>query len=486
MLRRYYFIVSVLILLSQCVSDADSENTAKDSNIASLLEQIFTEEASDEIDFNLSIEEIYKSYVYSKGEDQFCSMHHIQLQKDIVPSGHGRGSYLYGYHEASNNFPNSKTEHVLGGGGRYSSGTREVLYCSRCREVEQQWIEEKEAVRKAELLDEIKQAANINQADANGTTFLHSASAYGCTDIVKRLIDEGSNVNPKSVYGSTPLHYAANNNHSDVVKILIENGAEIDARGSYDRTPLHFAAWFASKDVVKLLVENGANVNALDNDPCSPNTTPLYFAHHFNDLYKEVAFYLEQQGGVMDPEFIQQIEKSPNVNNKDVDGFTLLHEAAENGEYNAVKMLIDKGADVNIRNNSDDTPLHYCRWEPHPGVVKILVDAGADINAKDHSEETPLHALAQGYGSAAAVKILIDAGANVNAQDDTGNTPLHTALIMTSLYDENKLMMKTLLEAGADVSIKNDWDETPLDEASRDEELAKLLRQYKPNLSNSQ
>jgi ankyrin repeat protein len=431
--------------------------------------------------------EEYETYVYSKGEDQFCSLHHIQLQKDIVPIIYGTGLYTYEYREASKSFPNSNKEYAGGcmGGGRYSPSTKEVMYCPQCREAESKWIGKQDAAQKTELLEEMKQAANINQAGAHGTTFLHLASAYGYTDIVKRLIDEGSNVNSKGLYGGTPLHCASTANHPDVVEILIEAGAEIDSRDNYGRTPLHEAAWFASKDVVKLLVKNGANVNALDNEPCSLNTTPLYFAHNFNGRYKEVAFYLEKQGGVMDPEFIQQIEKSPNVNNKDVEGFTLLHEAVENGYYNAVKMLINKGADVNARNNFDETPLHYCRWEPHPNVVQLLVDAGADINAKDNSEETPLHALAQGYGSASAVKILVDAGANVNAQDDSGDTPLHDALFWTDPFGENKLI-KTLLEAGADISIKDDSGETPLDEASDDEELLKLLREYKPDVPNSQ
>ncbi|MFC1737988.1 ankyrin repeat domain-containing protein [Planctomycetota bacterium] len=450
------FLLCVLLLITSCIATGNNE-------------EMFTDEPNSD---DTSDEKSYEDYKYVRDGIQFCSVHHIQLQKDTVPAIYGTVGFSDEYLKAYKEFPNSNNEAFMGMGNIYSPSTEEVLYCPNCREAKSKWSEQLSAIDKAKLLREIKESTNINQADANGLTLLRTAVFCGFADIVKMLIDKGANVNTESGAEHTDLHSAVFHNHIDIVKILIEAGAKIDARDEAGRTPLHEGAWFASKEVVKLLVENGADINAEDNN----GSTPLHYAS-----YIEVATYLEELGAILDPAFIHRIEKASDINAKVNDnGDTLLHEAVDKGDYNAVKKLIDKGADVNVRNESGEIPLHFCYLEPHPGVLKLLIDSGANVNAKDDYGDTPLNnLLITNYGTASAMKILIDAGANVNTPDDLGNTPLHGAVVYADYADTESI--KVLLNAGADVNIKNEFGETPLDTAlslgTEEDEVVKLLRQ---------
>lgn len=46
------------------------------------------------------------------------------------------------------------------------------------------------------------------------------------------------------------------------------------------------------------------------------------------------------------------------MNAKDNSGNTALHVAAESGEEDVAKILIENGADVNFKNDFKETPLH--------------------------------------------------------------------------------------------------------------------------------
>lgn len=54
------------------------------------------------------------------------------------------------------------------------------------------------------------------------------------------------------------------------------------------------------------------------------------------------------------------IKKNPElINSKDQDGFTVLHLAADRGNKEIVKFLIDSGADLNVKSDEDEeTALH--------------------------------------------------------------------------------------------------------------------------------
>ena len=67
-----------------------------------------------------------------------------------------------------------------------------------------------------------------------------------------------------------------------------------------------------------------------------------------------------------------------------------IHEAASDGNIEAVKEDITGGADVNTINEWGGTPLHYATVSGHKEIAELLIIKGANVNAKLATDETPL------------------------------------------------------------------------------------------------
>ena len=128
-----------------------------------------------------------------------------------------------------------------------------------------------------------------------------------------------------------------------------------------------------------------------------------------------------------------------------------LHKAAQDGDMEAVRILLDNGADVNKQDDNGHgyIPLHWAVFEGHLEIVRLFLDRGADINSHDNNVDTvmyfalnfgklefvrdhkysftPLHIAVQTV-NLEIVRLLLDRSADVNVQDDNGDTPLHWAV----------------------------------------------------------
>ena len=89
----------------------------------------------------------------------------------------------------------------------------------------------------------------------------------------------------------------------------------------------------------------------------------------------------------------QHLAAGTDVNAKDEDGWTPLHSAATK---EITELLIAKGADVNTKDDWGWTPLHPAAWEGQKEVAELLIANGADVNAKDVDGFTPVD-LAKGH-----------------------------------------------------------------------------------------
>jgi uncharacterized protein len=136
-------------------------------------------------------------------------------------------------------------------------------------------IAKKDTVLVAKL---IKEGANPNEKDANGTTPLMQVCRFPDLPVARLLLGHGATVNePRSPKGRTPLMVAcAYWSGLNMVKLLVENGAAINARSQDSSTALMFAASFEKLDVVNYLLEHGADADAKN----TPGKTAL-------DLSKE-------------------------------------------------------------------------------------------------------------------------------------------------------------------------------------------------------
>ncbi len=140
---------------------------------------------------------------------------------------------------------------------------------------------------------------------------------------------------------------------------------------------------------------------------------------------------------------------------------TTMHHAAEMGDLDVVRLLIDGRAYVDYQDQQLKTPLYYAAEMGNLDVGRLLIDKGADVNHQDEYLQTPLY-LAAEEGKLDVVRLLIDKGADVNHQDEYLQTPLHYAAEMGKLD-----VVRLLIDSGAYVDSKGKYFETPLQLAAK-------------------
>jgi serine/threonine protein kinase len=211
--------------------------------------------------------------------------------------------------------------------------------------------------------------ANPNNTPVN----IHSASPSDFADrksqtreIIKLLINYGANPNLTDIKGDTALHMmntsvsqplnCLNDNFLElqILDLLVSKKADPQIKNKAGNTALHVMAKRDLFPVVKRMIGYGWKPTELNN----AGESPLSITANLYDVPVSIMQTLLTDGK-FDPKLI---------NNRDVDGNTILHNTlrnnlGKNGFKNAVKiqlvkLLISSGADLNLRNNHGETSLN--------------------------------------------------------------------------------------------------------------------------------
>jgi len=318
---------------------------------------------------------------------------------------------------------------------------------------------DKEAVRAL-----LKQGADVNAAEGDGTTALHWAARAGDAELVQMLLYAGANVKATTRLGAyTPLMMAAQAGHSAVVAALLTGGSDVKATSTTGTTPLMFAAQSGDPRTVTMLVEGGSDVDARET---AMGQTPLMFAAAYNRV--DVVKLLLARGAEI--KATSKVVDLTKLSSPEEEFFR--QRAAQNAARAAAggpRPPDVPGVTRQFRYNElvgtsgGFSPLHFAVRQGHAEVVTALVDAGADVNQLNPGDKsTPLVvAIVNGYFDIG--NYLIDKGADPNLASDNGVAPLYATINVQwapkALYPQPRAylqqqltyldFMKVLLEKGA-------------------------------------
>jgi ankyrin repeat protein len=329
----------------------------------------------------------------------------------------------------------------------------------------------------------VKQHANVNSPQPDGTTALHWAAHWNDLDTVKLLIGAGANAKAANRYGATPLSEgvvlgnaamieallnagadpktlttsggetvlmtAARAGNIEAVKVLLSRGADVNARENYrGQTALMWAAAERHADVVKVLLEHGADWKILSQERDS-RMPKLSAASSVTPMARGglTAFlFAAREGDIESGRAI--LEAGGDINQVDVDGTTALVVSAMNQHYSFAKFLLDRGADPNLADVKGRAALY----------------AAIDARNEDYSA-MPARKGDDPLPSLEIVKALLDRGANPNTRliknlpgrsgMDAGDTALGegTTPLMRAARAGDAQVMRILLAKGADPKL---------------------------------
>ncbi len=291
--------------------------------------------------------------------------------------------------------------------------------------------------------------ADVNQRGAGDTiTPILIATINGHFDLAKYLLDKGADPSLSQDNGAAPVYAALNcqwaakalypqprayeqqrTTYLDLMKALLDKGADPNARlarkvwySQYDfdqsgvdesgATPFWRAAYAADVDAMRLLLEYGADPNlrtirtpgrvrtgdvtreVQDVSPLppvppgGPGVSPLLAASGagYGEGFAANHHRFAPAGMLAAVKFLVE-ELHVDVNAKDHDGNTAIHNAAARGDNEMILYLVSKGADVLQVNREGKTTVDMAngpvqRISPFPETIKLLEGMGAKNNHK--------------------------------------------------------------------------------------------------------
>ena len=284
----------------------------------------------------------------------------------------------------------------------------------------------------------------------DGTSPMLMATINGHFDLAAYLLERGANPKLPSDNGVTPLYAALNVQwapralypqprthlqqkltYVEFMKRLLDKGVDPNVRllkkvwyqeynfpllgvDEIGATPFWRAAYAADVDAMKLLVAHGADPNIPTIKPAGrPRTGDAAGRETIDDVSglppvpiagPGIPVLLAASGAGYGEGFAGNSHRTApggflpavqylvdvlhvDVNSRDHEGNTALHDAAARGDVPMIEYLVSKGADVKAVNRAGETTADMAnspvsRIEPYPEALALLVKLGAKNNGK--------------------------------------------------------------------------------------------------------
>jgi ankyrin repeat protein len=279
-----------------------------------------------------------------------------------------------------------------------------------------------ELARWPELRELVAGGADVNAAQADGTTALLWAAYHGQADAARWLLDAGAAVGAANRYGLSALAQAATIGDAPMVELLLAAHADANATMPEGDSALMLAARSGSLAAVQALLAAGARVDARDE---WHGETALMWAAGEN--HASVVRTLVEHGAELDAvstafnwDYVKQTGVASQLPRG---GLTALLHAAREDALEAAAVLLELGADPNLLDAQGLSPLRVAITNGNLDLAKLLLERGADADDGALVEAAKLRALpwvraakdrVNAVTTLELVELLLEAGADVH------------------------------------------------------------------------
>jgi ankyrin repeat protein/curved DNA-binding protein CbpA len=236
-----------------------------------------------------------------------------------------------------------------------------------------------EGVNDREARESISSAISthkIDATDAKSWTALHHATGNGIDSAVDWLLRKGADIHYRTETGYEPLHVAIEREQLSTMRILLEHGANFNGKGrskgvSDIITPIELAVSKNKEPLVRLLLQH-AKKSTLINEQYA-----LRWAAEYGDF--DIVRLLLEHGA------------DPNSSNDDYCG-NALHGACKKGRAEVVRLLLEYKANTGAKAFYDHivkyrTAMYIAQKEGHESVVAQLQLVGVELSPEIPSKD---------------------------------------------------------------------------------------------------
>lgn len=298
------------------------------------------------------------------------------------------------------------------------------------------WASYRDDLESAQLLTGAR--ANVNAANDLGATPLWIACENGSAAMVRMLLQAGADPNRALLLGETPLMVASRAGSAEVAEQLLAKGAKVNVRAARGQTALMWAVAQRHAGVVRVLLANGADVRERSDVWNQVMAVPPHGVQKYNRVIPHggdtALLFAARSGDLVSAQLL--VAGGADVNDADAWGVSVTVLAAHSGFTPLVEFLLQRGANANAA-AAGFTALHAAIMRRDTRMAGALLASGADANAPV-SVWTPTRRSSKDYNFAPEL---------------VGATPFWLAARFTQPE-----MMRLLLKHGADATVVHRGD----------------------------